>query len=211
MRTFSWNPSCAARRWGAALAVVALVCPLASWGQERLSRADGARMRDKVVTIYHLAAAPPATGEKRVIKVTENEINAYLAFEAGSDIPVGLADPRLTLMERRRVAGRAIVDLDAVRLHRRSGRWLDPVNYLTGRLPVTCQGMLTTRDGFAWFTLETATIAGIGVPKMVLQEVVSYYSRSPQKPQGLNLDDPFPLPARIRQIDVRRGEADVVQ
>jgi hypothetical protein len=45
----------------------------------------------------------------------------------------------------------------------------------------------------------------------VLQELLSLYSRSPERPRGVSLDDPFPLPANIRQIDVGRGEAVVVQ
>ena len=49
------------------------------------------------------------------------------------------------------------------------------------------------------------------VPKSFLQELVSYYSRTPKNPQGVSLDDPFALPASIRQIDVGAGQAVVVQ
>jgi hypothetical protein len=40
---------------------------------------------------------------------------------------------------------------------------------------------------------------------------VSYYSRTPEKPAGIGLDDPFALPARIREIHVERGQAIIVQ
>ena len=43
------------------------------------------------------------------------------------------------------------------------------------------------------------------VPKTVLQELVSYYSRTPENPDGINMDDPFELPARIREIRVGTG------
>jgi hypothetical protein len=49
------------------------------------------------------------------------------------------------------------------------------------------------------------------VPKLILQEIVSYYSRSAQKPAGIGLDDPFELPAKIREIQVLRGQAIIVQ
>ena len=42
------------------------------------------------------------------------------------------------------------------------------------------------------------------MPKFVLQEIVSHYSRTPEKPAGIGLDDPFALPARIREIQVER-------
>jgi hypothetical protein len=49
------------------------------------------------------------------------------------------------------------------------------------------------------------------VPKTFLQELVSYYSRTPTNPRGVNLEDPFALPASIRQIDVGAGQAVIVQ
>jgi len=49
------------------------------------------------------------------------------------------------------------------------------------------------------------------LPKTFLQELVSYYSRTPAHPQGVKLDDQFELPASIRQIDVSAGQAVIVQ
>jgi len=43
------------------------------------------------------------------------------------------------------------------------------------------------------------------------QEIVSYYSKTPERPAGINLDDEFPLPAGIREIQVEPGHAIVVQ
>ena len=58
---------------------------------------------------------------------------------------------------------------------------------------------------------ESATVSGVRVPKFVLQQIVSYYSKSETYPSGINLDDPFRLPARIREIQVERGRAIVIQ
>jgi hypothetical protein len=71
--------------------------------------------------------------------------------------------------------------------------------------------VLTTRNGVGRFALESAAVSGIPIPKMLLQEIVGYYSRTPQNPAGIGLDDPFALPARIREILVERGQAIVVQ
>jgi hypothetical protein len=51
----------------------------------------------------------------------------------------------------------------------------------------------------------------VPVPKIILQEIVSHYSKTPQNPAGIGLDDPFMLPAGIREIQVERGQAIVVQ
>jgi hypothetical protein len=45
----------------------------------------------------------------------------------------------------------------------------------------------------------------------VLQELVTYYSRTPENPEGINMDAPFELPARIREIRVGTGTSTVVQ
>ena len=117
----------------------------------------------------------------------------------------------VTILGAGRVSGRAVVDLDAVRKERKPTSLLDPMTYLSGRLPITATGVLTTRGGVGRLSLESTAVSGIPVPKIVLQEIVSYYSRTPQKPAGINLDDPFDLPARIREIHVERGQAVVVQ
>jgi hypothetical protein len=109
------------------------------------------------------------------------------------------------------VSGRAVVDLDAVRKSKKPTSLLDPMNYLFGRLPVTATGTLKTSEGVGRFELESASAGSIPIPKVLLQEIVSYYSRTRENPAGLSLDDPFALPARIREIQVERGQAIIVQ
>jgi hypothetical protein len=88
---------------------------------------------------------------------------------------------------------------------------LDPRTLLRGHLPVTATGVLKTGGGEGRFELESATVGGIPIPKLFLQEIVSYYSKSPEKASGVSLDDPFELPAGIREIQVQTGQAVVVQ
>jgi len=104
-----------------------------------------------------------------------------------------------------------MVDLDALKKQRPPKSLLDPMNLASGRLPVAASGVLKTADGMGRFELESATLANIPIPKVFLQEIVSYYSRSPERPSGIALDDPFALPAHIREIQVEAGRAVVVQ
>jgi hypothetical protein len=191
----------------------------AAASRDLVSRAESASLIQKAAAIERHAALMHAPGPKvqagppsqKSTIVTEREVNSYLAFDAGSQIPVGITGPRITILDDRRLAASALVDLDAVRAHHKSTGWFDPMNYLSGQLPVSVSGRLQTADGVARFSLESATVSNIPIPKTLVQELVTYYSRTPQNPRGLNLDDPFPLPSRIRQIDVRRGEAVVLQ
>jgi hypothetical protein len=85
------------------------------------------------------------------------------------------------------------------------------MNYLTGSLPLTASGLLITKEGVGRFQLESAQVSGVSVPKALLQELLGYYSRTPENPDGISMDDPFELPARIREIQVQRGQANIVQ
>jgi hypothetical protein len=76
---------------------------------------------------------------------------------------------------------------------------------------VRATGVFRASNGVAQFELESADIAGVRIPKLLLQEIVSHYSRSAEHPSGINLDDPVALPARIREIHVERGQAVIVQ
>jgi hypothetical protein len=190
------------------LLALALAAPAMARGDVTLSRRDADSLLRKLVAINEYAVAP--RGKAPRTTVTESELNAYLRYHAGGEIPAGVTDPYVTIVGDGQLAGRATVDLDAVRRQKKRG-WLDPLSYLTGRVPVEATGVLHTRDGIGQFDLQSASIAGLPVPKMVLQEVVSYYSRRPDTPNGIGLDDPFELPARIREIDVGQGRATIIQ
>ena len=46
------------------------------------------------------------------------------------------------------------------------------------------------------------------IPKTVLQELLSYYSRTTENPDGINMDDPFELPAAHPGNSRRQGDRD---
>jgi len=175
----------------------------------RYTKRDAETLRQKVATINE--HAEKNVRQPRRTTITENEVNSYLVFDAPQQLPTGVVEPSVTILGPGRLSGRAVVDLDAVRKARATTSLFDPTNYLTGRLPVTAIGTLKTSEGMGRFQLESATVGGVPVPKLLLQEIVSYYSRTPDKPSGIGLDDPFALPARIREIQVDRGQAIIVQ
>jgi len=199
------------RRRSSVLLLIGLLAlaPLAAQG--RLSRQDAERFQSKLTTIVAFGNTPAAkAAQPRATPLTDVELNSYLRYMAADQIPVGIVEPALNALGSGRVSGRAIVDLDAVRKQKQRG-WLDPVGYLSGRLPVTAAGILTTKDGTGQFQLESAEISGVTVPKAVLQELLSYYSRTSENPGGINMDAPFELPARIREIRVGTGTSTIVQ
>ena len=138
----------------------------------------------------------------RTTAFTQAETNSYLKYKAGDLLPTGLTQPELTMIGSGRVSGRAVVDLDVVRQKQSSGGWLDPTSYLTGKLPVTASGRIVTTDGKGRFELERAEVSGLPIPKSFLAQMVNFFTRTADNPQGSSIDDTFELPAEIRRIDV---------
>lgn len=167
----------------------------------------------KKIAIIQRNADDPATTAARRTRMTEDEVNSWFMYHAHPLLPTGLSQPQLTILGEGRLAGRAIVDLDAVAKKRASGSGgaFDPFSLVSGKVPVNVTGILHTQDSKARFQVQRVEMSGIPVPVTVLQELLSYYSRSEERPQGLRLDDVFALPSKIRQIEVGQGQAVVVQ
>jgi hypothetical protein len=199
-----------ARRRRACVLVLLLVC---AWGlgaraEVALSRVESDSLERKILGIQQYAAS--SLEGARLTPVSEAELNSYIRFALAGTLPAGVVDPYVTMAGEGEVRGRATVDLDQVR-RAKARSWLDPLAYLSGRLPVTAEGRLTAQGGLAQFELTTAAVAGVTVPKVVLQELVSFYSRSDTSPEGVSLDDTFRLPARIDDIAVEPGRAMIIQ
>lgn len=189
----------------------AILCALVALdGDVRLSKADATRFQAKLVQIERYGDQPRRPKGPRATQVSDVEINAYFKYLAGSQVPVGIAEPMLHAAGGGRVTGQALVDLDAVRTQKKRA-WTDPLGYLIGRLPVSAAGTLTTSNGIGRFQFESAQISGIPVPKSLLQELLSYYSKTPQNPAGISMDAPFQLPAAIQEIRIGEGVATIVQ
>jgi hypothetical protein len=189
--------------------LAALILPLRA-ADPPASRRDADLLKRKIALIAERGGAAPSEQQLRTT-VTEQEINAYLVYEAQDYLPAGVVSPGLTILGAGRVSGRATVDLDQIREDRKPTSLLDPMRYLRGRLPVTATGGLRTSNGVATFQFESAEVGGLPIPKLLLQQIVGYYSQSPARPSGFSLDDPIALPARIREIQLQRGQAIVIQ
>ena len=190
--------------------IAGVVLALATVEAATLSKQQADLFSRKVQQIVVQGDRVQQPGTKRT-PVSENELNSWFAYSAKPLLPSGVAEPRITLVGNGKVAGQAIVDLDAIAKKKQSGGTFDVWSLVGGKVPVNVSGTLRTSNGVGNFQLESADVSGVPLPKTFLQEMVSYYSRTPAHPQGVKIDDPFELPASIRQIDVSAGQAVIVQ
>ena len=188
-----------------AVLIVALAIPEAA----TTSRPQADAFAKKVALITQHADSGAQAPRRTTL--TESELNSWFVYHAQPLLPTGVTQPKITIIGNGKLLGGATVDLEAIGRQRGGGGSLDVWSYLGGRLPLSVTGILHTKDGKGRFELQAADVSGVPVPKTLLQELVSYYTRTDDHPQGRRLDDVFELPANINRIEVGQGQAVVVQ
>jgi hypothetical protein len=188
-----------------AVSSCALLALLVTAEAANTSRAQADSFAKKIAIINQHAEQSGKSSRRTTL--TEAELNSWFMYRAQPLLPEGVKDPKVVAMGNGRLMGTVIVDLEDVGKSRSS----EVLKYVGGRVPITLNGVLRTKDGRGQFDLQSAQISGIPLPKFLLQEIVSHYTRNDDRPNGIRLDDPFALPASIKQIDVGQGQAVVTQ
>jgi hypothetical protein len=192
-------------------AAAVLAWPVAA--QDPASRTAAAAMEKKLAAILTVADRPPANrapGRLQRTTLTEPEVNAYFRVNGPTFMPTGVHNAVLTIDQGGRVRAKALVDLDQA-LKPKERPWTDPLAWVGGKVEVTAAGTLVAGSGKGRLTIQEATLGAIPVPVSILQQLVSYYSKTPENPAGFNLAEPFELPQKIWSVETTRGQAVIVQ
>lgn len=193
--------------------LIALAFGITAAAQSADAKRDNEKMQQSLAAILGRAHTPLAKGKTPATQrttFTDSQLNAWLVLDGKDNVPVGLVDPKVTFLPAGKVTAKAVVDLDAVRKSKSRGM-LDPMNLLTGLMPVTLTGTLSGANGLGTFDVESAALGTWPLPRAILQELIGYYSKSPEYPDGIALGKPFPLPAAVKGLIIARGAATVVQ
>lgn len=198
-----------------ALTVLVVVLTTNTLAQTPASPAkrDSAKMQASLTAVLLRAAAVPVKGKPLQplrTSFTDRELNAWFTEDGKDNVPVGLVSPKVTFTGPNALSLTAMVDLDAVRTSQQRGR-LDPMAYLTGMMAITMTGTLSGTRGQGLFDVQSSTLGNVPIPKILLQELITYYSKSPQFPEGISLTKPFALPSGVRELMIQRGSATIVQ
>jgi hypothetical protein len=177
------------------------------------SKRDSDKMQQTLGAIMERASTPPVKGKTPPplrSTFTDTQFNAWLLADGKDNVPTGLLQPAVNFLAAGKLTAKAVVDLDAVRKSKPRGM-LDPMNLLSGLVPVTLTGTLSGTGGMATFDVQSAQLGTWPLPRSVLQELIAYYSKSTEYPEGITLGKPFALPAEVKALIIAKGTATVVQ
>jgi hypothetical protein len=139
--------------------------------------------------------------EPKDFEVSEEETNAYFEHRLVDHVPAGVVEPWLRFSDGLVTAG-AMLDLDVLRERMPQSSM---ASFLSGRVPVELVSGIHAEDGVGKLAFESVTLGGLPIPQSLLQQIVTAYTKSPSRPDGVQLDESFPLPYGIESARIERG------
>jgi hypothetical protein len=178
--------------------LILLVCGLGfSSFQTDPSKADELQAKiDLVLERYEKDVEQPKDFE-----VGEEEANAYFEHRLVEHVPEGIVEPWVRFSEGLVRAG-AMLDLDILRERMPPSSM---TSFLSGRVPVELATGIHAEERTGKLALQSVTLGGLPVPPSILQQIVTAYTKSPSRPDGVRLDESFPLPYGIESARIEQG------
>ena len=133
--------------------------------------------------------------------VTEEEANAYLLYCVSEHLPEEVTEPWVRFSQDQ-VQGGAMLDMKLLQTHLGESTLL---KYLEGEVPVEILARVRAEGGVGQVELESVTLAGVPLPQTLIEQLLSDAAKSPALPEGVRLNDVFPLPYGLTSARFRTG------
>lgn len=166
-------------------------------------------LKDKVDEVIANGELDPVPA--KTTRFSEAELNQILNGQMVDWIPSGISEPQVRLLGNQRFMLRAIVDIDEFKRRRERQRNAGPLNFFAGKLPALVRGDLITSDGKGQLKLQSVEVNGIPLPRALALELLATHSKTRRNPEGIDIEKPFDLPNKIRQLQINPGELVVIQ
>ncbi len=172
------------------------------------SRAQGSELQQRLSweaaqsAARKLARVREAAGQGRSfgsVRISEAEANSYLQYEMLPYFPPGVSRVRLKFHPAR---PQGSLQVDFGKLKAAFGGPENPLvdYFLQGVHTLGVDGTFTSSGGIARFALQTVTLDGVALPRMVVDFLIERYLK-PSFPE-VSIDRPFWLPFSIDKMSV---------
>lgn len=167
------------------------------------------RLKEKVDQVIANGELDPVPG--KTTRFSEAEFNSILTNQITEWIANGISEPQVRLLGNGRFSLRVLVDIDEFKRRRKRQQNSGPLNFFSGKMPALVRGDLITNDGKGQFKLQSTEVNGIPLPRALALELLSTHTKTRRRPEGFDIEKPFDLPAKIRQLQINPAEIVVIQ
>jgi hypothetical protein len=147
--------------------------------------------------LVQLKQGKTTSGPER-LELMENDVNAWLNLVIENQKEPSVRQAHVDFLGDNRIEGTAEIDMDKVKLDGYSAQLFK--NLLKGVQKVDVIGKLECADGKGEFSVEEASLNGISVPAVLVEQVLSYATS--REPPNIDITEPFNLPADVRSVKV---------
>ena len=140
------------------------------------------------------------------LRFSEEELNSYLHYEMESEFPPGVSKPRLKFQPGR-TQGWAEIDFDKLKNASKNQPNSIMDYFLRGVHTLGVEGTLSGSGGTGQFHLETVSVDGFTMPRVVVDYLIEHYLKT-RYPE-VAIDRPFALPFPIDKLTVEMGSLEL--
>jgi len=179
---------------GFAVLVLALLPALSrAQGRPRPPSPEARRVFDAFALLRRAAGQPPSPADRTVV-LTDNELNAYIAYRIKTEKSNALRDLRLHIFPGNRVEGLMFLDLSKI----------GAPSFLKPALHFYFSGRLATQNARIKFEVKSLYLGYQSVPLFLL-DVAFFIASKTQKHGPAGLADWYELPLGLKDISTEAG------
>lgn len=178
------------------LSMLVAASAAAAYDDSRISQAAAEKMERVLRDV--LKKKSEGKPVPKVVVFTEKELNSYLYYKAGTQLPPNLKNIDLKLMPGSVVAQ---ADLDLSQAKTQSSSQIPDM--LKRPLPLYLSGELTTHKGWGYFQAASVRVGLIPLPIGVLDSIVRYVTEH-QTGKAHSINDWFALPYGIKEVRLQK-------
>lgn len=185
--------------WATVLVMAGLSIELRAYDDSRISMAAAEKM-DRVLQDV-LQKRRDGKPLPAIVVFTERELNSYLYYKAGTQLPPNLRNIDLQLLQGK-VEAHADLDLSQAQ---GGGAAANIPEMLKRPVPIFLTGKLTTNKGQGLFQPESIWVGPLPIPVDLLDSVVKYLTeRQSGKPHSIY--NWFPLPYDLKEVRIQKEQ-----
>ena len=158
--------------------------------------------------VQKLQEFAPDRGRRLTTRLSQDEVNSFLALELSSKYSPGLKSLLFTF-EEAKLQGEAVIDFDILGM--RASKLISKLMamMLSGTHRLNVRGKLISKSGKANFQLEEARFDNTALPNFIVEEIITAVGRKQRPP--FDPVQPSQMPYHIDRVEVHPGYIRIYQ